>query len=141
MGRLKSALISPALCLAALSALGACAMPPQSGGMNDTVSELPQNLIGSTPGVLNAEFGRPALLRVDGTAQVWLYHAAGCGLDLFLYPDAAGVPRVVMATTADGSQAVGSCPADLAQSHIDAVSNMPTTASLRPPALERHASS
>ncbi len=51
-------------------------------------------LSGATPAVINADFGPPTLLRVDGPAQVWLYHSATCGMDLFLYPDAAGTPRV-----------------------------------------------
>ncbi len=57
----------------------------------------PQSLVGATPANLSAEFGHPALLRIDGTAQVWLYHSAVCGLDLILYPDNSGIPRVAAA--------------------------------------------
>ena len=53
--------------------------------------------MGSTPQVLNADFGPPVLRRVDGQAQVWLYESAICGLQVFLYPDATGTPRVAAA--------------------------------------------
>jgi hypothetical protein len=94
----------------------------------------PPTLIGSTPRVLDAEFGQPTLLRVDGAAQVWLYHSASCGLNLILYPDGRGVPRVALATAADGSAAIGDCPASLEQSHIDATTNLPVSAGLPGPA-------
>jgi hypothetical protein len=56
-----------------------------------------QGLIGSSPQILSAEFGQPVLRRVDGPAQVWLYHSNVCGLNLILYPDASGTPRVATA--------------------------------------------
>jgi hypothetical protein len=74
-------------------------------------------LLGSTPAILDAEFGRPALRRVDGPAQVWLYQASSCGLNLILYPDGNGVPRVASATTLDGSPTLGDCPIHLSQLH------------------------
>jgi hypothetical protein len=140
MGRLKSALITPALCLSGFGLLTACAVPAETSANPPGASAMqaaPQNLIGSTPQVLDAEFGQPTLLRVDGTAQVWLYHSASCGLNLFLYPDASGVPRVTMATTADGGRMIGDCPVSLEQSHIDAATTLPagaTAAALEPPA-------
>lgn len=144
-GRLRAVSIPPVLWLAPLACLGACAAPARNAASLGATSQppAPQNLIGSTPQVLDAEFGQPTLRRVDGTAQVWLYHSARCGLNLFLYPDAAGVPRVTMATTAEGSPAIGDCPASLAQSHIEALSSLPESASLPQPtaALEPPASS
>jgi hypothetical protein len=71
----------------------------------------PATLVGSTPAVLNAEFGQPVLRRIDGTAQVWLYHSAVCGLNLILYPDSAGVPRVSAAVPDSGDPV--SCMASL----------------------------
>jgi hypothetical protein len=71
----------------------------------------PATLLGSTAAVLNAEFGRPVLRRIDGSAQVWLYHSEVCGLNLILYPDSAGVPRVAAAVP-DSSDPV-SCMASL----------------------------
>jgi hypothetical protein len=141
MGRLKSALITPALCLSGFCLLTACAVPAETAATQPDAVQLqaaPQNLIGSTPQVLDAEFGQPTLLRVDGTAQVWLYHSASCGLNLFLYPDASGVPRVTLATSADGSPTIGDCPTSLEQSHIDAATTLPAAATaaagLEPPA-------
>ncbi len=140
MGRLTSEWIAPAFRLPAMallaSSLAACTVQGQNPGTGAAaeIAAPPRNLIGFTPGLLNAAFGQPTLRRVDGAAQVWLYHSASCGLNLFLYPDAAGVPRVTLATTADGSPAIGDCPASLAQSHIDAVSEQPATAALEPPA-------
>jgi hypothetical protein len=141
MGQLTSERIAPAFRLPTLallaSLLAACTVPgqmPRATGDTSEIAAPPQSLIGLTPGLLNATFGQPTLRRVDGTAQVWLYHSASCGLNLFLYPDATGVPRVTLATTADGSPAIGDCPANLEQSHIDAVSEMPAAATLEPPA-------
>ena len=51
-------------------------------------------LVGATPVTLSSVFGPPELRRVDGTAQVWLYHSPVCGLNLILYPDRHGTPRV-----------------------------------------------
>ncbi len=141
MGRSGSALLAPVLCLSAMGFLAGCAAPAQVSATQEIAPQFSaqQNLIGSTPRVLDAEFGQPTLLRVDGTAQVWLYHSTSCGLNLFLYPDASGVPRVTMATTADGSPAIGDCPISLEQSHIDTVTSLPAAAASA--ALERPASS
>jgi hypothetical protein len=76
------------------------------------------SLVGATPQSLSAAFGRPAILRVDGAAQVWLYHDAGCGLNLVLYPDGTGTPRVAMASpTEDGGDAAA-CSAALERDHV-----------------------
>lgn len=63
---------------------------------------------------LNADFGQPALRRVDGQAQVWLYHSSSCGLNVFIYPDAHGVPRVA-AAVADNGMDPQSCMQSLAR--------------------------
>ncbi len=114
-------------CAAALGLLGACAAPnPQTAFMaSPPVSE--QALKGSTPQVLDADFGQPMLRRVDGPAQVWLYHSASCGMNVFLYPDSHGVPRVA-AVVPDNGDDPQSCMQSLVR---------PTTAA----ALERSASS
>ncbi len=79
-----------------------------------------EGLVGSTPQILSAEFGKPALLRVDGTAQVWLYHTAGCGLNLILYPDSSGTPRVAMVTPTADTSLPAQCTASLQRAHVDA---------------------
>jgi len=147
MGRLKTSLLPPVFCLSGLTSLSACTAPAQTASIQTGTAQIasaPQNLIGSTPQVLTAEFGQPVLLRVDGTAQVWLYQSPSCGLNLILYPDSAGVPRVALATAADGSSTIGDCPASLQQSHIDTELNIPTPSASSGPAataLEPPASS
>ena len=82
--------------LAALAGLTGCADQPMQAGLDGGggAAVNPQALVGSTPQMLAAEFGRPVLRRVDGPAQVWLYRSRICGMDVFLYPDKTGAPRV-----------------------------------------------
>ena len=81
-----------------LAGLAGCAVAPAPVTASAPVAPVSaQALLGSTPQVLNADFGPPALRRVDGQAQVWLYESAVCGLQVFLYPDASGTPRVAAA--------------------------------------------
>ncbi len=75
-------------------------------------------LVGSTPQILSAEFGKPAILRVDGTAQVWLYHTTGCGLNLILYPDASGTPRVTLVSPTSDSALPAQCTTSLQRAHV-----------------------
>ncbi|EKM99668.1 MULTISPECIES: hypothetical protein [Acidocella] len=93
--------------LAGLGGLGACAAPPKIAAGND-LPQSEQALKGSTPQVLDADFGQPSLRRTDGQAQVWLYHSPICGMNVFLYPDAHGVPRVA-AAVADAGDDPQSC--------------------------------
>ncbi|MGO9817759.1 MAG: hypothetical protein ACLPJJ_02330 [Acidocella sp.] len=84
-------------------ALASCAAPgPQLSDAGPGIPTSAQGLVGSTPQVLDADFGQPALRRVDGSAQVWLYHSPVCGLNVFLYPDSSGVPRVAAAVPDNG---------------------------------------
>jgi len=84
-------------------ALASCAAPgPQLSDAGAAIPSSAQGLVGSTPQVLNADFGQPSLRRVDGSAQVWLYHSPVCGLNVFLYPDSSGVPRVAAAVPDNG---------------------------------------
>jgi hypothetical protein len=103
--------------------LAACAQYPGGLAANNVPAALTpmtvQMLMGSTPTVLDAEFGKPALLRVDGTAQVWLYHSDVCGLDLILYPDAGGTPRVAAAVPDNGGDP-SRCMASLQRGMTDA---------------------
>ncbi|MDE8347804.1 MAG: hypothetical protein POH28_16765, partial [Acidocella sp.] len=81
----------------------------------------PQNLVGDTPANLSAQFGHPALLRIDGPAQVWLYHSPVCGLDLILYPDRFGTPRVAAAVpnNADPDRCVRSLQHNLTDAALE----------------------
>lgn len=73
--------------------LSACAGQTFSSAAN-TGSLSQASLTGATPQLLNADFGPPSLQRTDGQAQVWLYQTPHCNLNVFLYPDSQGVPRV-----------------------------------------------
>jgi hypothetical protein len=71
------------------------------------------SLVGATPAGLTASFGAPRLRRVDGPAEVWLYHSSTCALNLILYPDAAGIKRVAAAVPDNGDAAA--CVSSLQQ--------------------------
>jgi hypothetical protein len=94
------------LAISGVAGLVACApagAPPLAAGRFAPVSIAA--LSGATPDVINADFGPPALRRVDGAAQVWLYHSTTCGMNLFLYPDATGIPRVAAVVPDNGDPA------------------------------------
>ena len=44
---------------------------------------------------LEARFGTADLLRREGTAEVWQYRLSACVVDYFVYPDAAGIRKIV----------------------------------------------
>lgn len=116
-------LVSVAVVVLALGSLAACATPDQPPDAGLTLQQAPidaAGLLGATPEILNAEFGQPSLRRVDGSAQVWLYHSASCGLNLVLYPDSSGIPRVAMAQPTVGSANPGNCTTALQHAHVDA---------------------
>jgi hypothetical protein len=106
-GRGAAALLM-ALGLAGCSA----AAPPLA---NTAANPTPITLIGTTIGGLQAELGRPALQRVDGSAQVWLYHSTVCRLNLILYPGPNGAPQVSAATPMPPGVAESTCVASLEQ--------------------------
>lgn len=109
-----------------LAALAGCAAAPPA--LTESQSAIPasaQALVGSTPQVLNADFGAPLLLRTDGQAQVWVYQSPVCGLQLFLYPDASGTPRVAAAIPDNGNPA--SCMRSLAHTLTDAALERPAS--------------
>ncbi|OYV33425.1 MAG: hypothetical protein B7Z81_11400 [Acidocella sp. 20-61-6] len=99
-----------------LAGLAGCAAPSAETGQALAFAPVlsAQSLVGATPALLSAEFGKPALRRVDGAAQVWLYHSPVCGLNLILYPDRSGTPRVADAVPDNGDAA--SCAASLQHS-------------------------
>lgn len=105
--------------------LSACATETVAQTSQSGISE--QALKGATPQILTADFGPPLLRRTDGPAQVWLYQNATCNLDVFLYQDSFGTPRV-SAVLPDNGVNLHNCLLGLAQ---------PTTAA----ALERSAAS
>jgi hypothetical protein len=109
-----------------LAGLAGCAVAPTT--VSSTAIEAPasaQALVGSTPQVLNADFGPPMLRRVDGPAQVWVYQSSVCGLQVFLYPDAGGTPRVAAAVPDNGNPA--SCMQSFAHSITSAALERPAS--------------
>lgn len=89
--------------------LVSCAAPVAKISSNNLAEnqETISNLIGQSSTNLTMELGPPSLQRIDGTAQVWLYHAQACQLNLILYPDQTGTPRAVTAVAhGDESQCI-----------------------------------
>jgi hypothetical protein len=106
---------------AAVLLLTGCAnMQMQSAGISNSLNPMGGDgqLVGATAATLSSAFGPPALRRIDGTAQVWLYHSPVCGLDLILYPDRTGTPRVAAAVPDNGNPAA--CTASLRRNLTDA---------------------
>ena len=54
------------------------------------VDAAPERFLGLAPPALDAELGRPALVRAEGPARVWQYRGRSCVLDLVLYPGPDG---------------------------------------------------
>ncbi len=128
---MRRLLTSSALQLLVVGSLAGCVAPDLSGaGAQNFIqsSGSTRGLVGATPQYLNAAFGQPAILRVDGAAQVWLYHNGGCGLNLILYPDQSGTPRVTMAAPTDDGSDMASCSAALARAHVAAAGVQPALA-------------
>ncbi|HTU53369.1 MAG TPA: hypothetical protein VMF62_05305 [Acetobacteraceae bacterium] len=80
--------------------LAGCAALPARVSRGQVPPGSVYRLVGATPTALEAELGRPLLLRHDGPAEVWLYRSSRCAIDLILYRDpATGAPRVASADT------------------------------------------
>ncbi|MBK1665499.1 hypothetical protein CKO38_17165 [Rhodospirillum rubrum] len=75
----------------ALVILAACQSADGLGGRHGALPPLtvdsPSALIGRDERGLRGVLGEPALLRRDGSAQVWQYRGRGCVLDFVLYED------------------------------------------------------
>jgi hypothetical protein len=113
----QQALFHLAVAAVAMMLLPGCTVTQtQSAGLESSVNDA--GLLGATPATLSSAFGPPELRRVEGNAQVWLYHSPVCGLDLILYPDHRGTPRVAMAVPNNGDPA--SCTASLRRELTDA---------------------
>ena len=108
-----------------LAALAGCAGSPSSTALQTNLPVSEQALKGSTVQVLNADFGTPLIRRTDGPAQVWVYQSAVCGLQVFLYPDSAGTPRVAAAVPDHGNPA--SCMRSFSRPVTDAALERPAS--------------
>ncbi len=108
-----------------LAALAGCAATPTSLTSQNTGPVSEKALMGSTAQVLNADFGAPLLRRTDGPAQVWVYESSVCGLQVFLYPDASGTPRVAAAVPDNGNPSA--CMKSFARTITDAALERPAS--------------
>ncbi len=108
---------SRVLILLAAGGLAGCAAPqnPKAGLADTGPKSASARLIGATPAILKADLGEPSLLRVDGPAEVWLYHSPICRLDVILYRGATGAPVVRLAHAAPRGVADATCVASLEQ--------------------------
>src|SRR4051812_20810698 len=72
------------------------------------VGEAPQaaaQFLGTGPAELRRWLGEPQLRRAEGPAEVWLYAAGGCALDIILYREAHGRLHVAHAAArANGTE-------------------------------------
>jgi len=60
-------------------------------------------LLGAAPDALRRWLGEPSLRRAEGGAEVWLYVAADCALDLVLYRDRGNLAVAHAAARAQGT--------------------------------------
>jgi len=65
-----------------------------------SVPERVVGLIGLAPPAIEDALGPPVMRRPEAGGEVWLYATPdGCSLDLVLFPDRSGLPRVEHAST------------------------------------------
>ncbi len=90
---------------ASLTALGQAppARPsaPAATGPGDGQPGSVSGLLGAAPAVVIGQLGPPQLRRPEADAEVWLYSAGGCQLDLMFYTTPQG-PRVLHAQARAG---------------------------------------
>ncbi|MBU74326.1 MAG: hypothetical protein CMM73_01255 [Rhodospirillaceae bacterium] len=55
----------------------------------------PASVVGLSADQLEARFGTADLLRREGTSEVWQYRLSACVVDYFVYPDGAGIRKIV----------------------------------------------
>lgn len=63
-------------------------------------------LIGSHAEEMRRMLGEPALRRPEGDAEIWLYEAEGCRLDVVLYPEHGALTVAYASARADGAAEV-----------------------------------
>lgn len=75
-----------------------------------------QELLGAAPATVIGRLGAPRLRRREGDAEVWLYSAGGCQLDLMFYTSPQGL-RVMHAqarASGVGQRTEAACLRDIA---------------------------
>ena len=87
----------------AFAAPGFAAPPRQRGTAPPAAAAA---LVGTRAAELRRMLGEPALLRPEGDAEIWLYAAPECRLDIVLYPEGGALAVAHAAARAHGTGAV-----------------------------------
>lgn len=99
--------------------LAGCSAGPRPVAAAATGTAVPVTLVGTSAEGLQADLGKPALRRIDGSAQVWLYDSSVCRLNVILYPGPTGVPAVSAAMPLPRGVSQSSCVASLMRERGD----------------------
>ncbi|WP_146422760.1 hypothetical protein [Humitalea rosea] len=86
---------------ASMAAVGTHPGPAASAGLRPRETS---GLIGAPPEVLVGWLGEPRLRRREDGAEIWLYQAPACHLDVVLYPEAGRLRVAYAAARATGTQ-------------------------------------
>ncbi len=63
-------------------------LPPEARAARPRKTVItPESLIGLRPDQVSGQLGRPRKIAKDGPGLVWHYVAAGCGLNVYFFPD------------------------------------------------------
>lgn len=75
-----------------------------------------QELLGAAPATVIGRLGAPRLRRREGDAEVWLYSAGGCQLDLMFYtsPQGLRVTHAQARASGVGQRTEAACLRDIA---------------------------
>jgi len=84
-----------------MSAPPSASVPRLTGANPPTTAALLQ---GRDPSAVISALGEPSLRRREGDAEIWLYQAAHCRLDLVFYPEATGPVLAHAAARAFGTR-------------------------------------
>lgn len=77
--------------------------PPATRTALPTAPPASAALLGAAPETLRRWLGDPSLRRPEGTAEIWLYLAPACALDIILYRTGAGLRVAHAAARANGA--------------------------------------
>lgn len=86
---------------ASMVAVGGRPGPAASAGLRPSETS---GLLGAPPEVLVGWLGEPRLRRSEDGAEIWLYQAQACHLDVVLYPEAGRLRVAYAAARATGTQ-------------------------------------
>lgn len=105
---------------ASLAALGqpmpSATAPASPAAANPRGPGAVQELLGAAPAAVIGRLGAPRLRRREGDAEVWLYSAGGCQLDLMFYttPQGLRVTHAQARASGVGQRTEAACLRDIA---------------------------